>query len=251
MSSAGATGRTTPMPRSPRSPGLRTGCRRVRRALESVFGDAQDFEFTVEDGALWLLQTRAAKRTAWAALRIACDLVDDGVIDPPTALARLQAYDIDTISRSRLASDQEPQPVAQAVPASAGVACGRIALDVATATRFADAGQQVILVREQLSTDDIAGLSVCRGLVTAAGARTSHAAVVARHLGIACLVGCRELSINLGGQVVRIGSSELHPGDTITVDGTDGRIYVGELILIDERPLELIARVRDWQQTFA
>jgi pyruvate, orthophosphate dikinase len=232
-------------------PGLADRLQTVRRALESVFGDAQDFEFTVEDGALWLLQTRAAKRTAWAALRIACDLVDDGVIDPPTALARLQAYDIDTISRSRLASDQEPQPVAQAVPASAGVACGRIALDVATATRFADAGQQVILVREQLSTDDIAGLSVCRRLVTAAGARTSHAAVVARHLGIACLVGCRELSINLGGQVVRIGSSELHPGDTITVDGTDGRIYVGELMLIDERPLELIARVRDWQQTFA
>ena len=95
----------------------------VRRTLESVFGDAQDFEFTVEDGALWLLQTRAAKRTPWAALRIACDLVDDGVIDPATALARLQAYDIETLSRSRLASDQEPQPAAQAVPASAGVAC--------------------------------------------------------------------------------------------------------------------------------
>ena len=232
-------------------PGLADRLQAVRRTLESVFGDAQDFEFTVEDGALWLLQTRAAKRTPWAALRIACDLVDDGVIDPTTALARLQAYDIDAISRSRLASDQEPQPVAQAVPASAGVACGRIALDVATATRFAEAGQQVILVREQLSTDDIAGLSVCRGLVTAAGARTSHAAVVARHLGIACLVGCRQLSIDLGGQVVRIGSIELHPGDTITVDGTDGRIYVGELNLIDERPLELIARVRDWQQTLA
>ncbi len=232
-------------------PGLADRLQAVRRTLESVFGDAQDFEFTVEDGALWLLQTRAAKRTPWAALRIACDLVDDGVIDPTTALARLQAYDIDAISRSRLASNQEPQPAAQAVPASAGVACGRIALDVATATRFAEAGQRVILVREQLSTDDIAGLSVCRGLVTAAGARTSHAAVVARHLGIACLVGCSQLSIDLGGQVVRIGSIELHPGDTITVDGTDGRIYVGELNLIDERPLELIARVRDWQQTLA
>ena len=95
MSSGAATGRTTPMPRSQRSPGLRTGCR-PSGAPQSVFGgDAQDFEFTVEDGALWLLQTRAAKRTAWAvALRIACDLVDDGVIDPQTALARLQAYDI-------------------------------------------------------------------------------------------------------------------------------------------------------------
>jgi pyruvate,orthophosphate dikinase len=232
-------------------PGLADQLQAVRRTLESVFADAQDFEFTVEDGELWLLQTRAAKRTSWAALRIACDLVDDGLIDPTSALGRLRGYDIDAVTRWRLASDLPPEPIGQALPASAGVASGRIALDVPTATRFAETGQEVILVRERLSTDDIAGLAVCRGLVTGAGARTSHAAVVARHLGIACLVGCRQLSIDPAGQVLRIGSTELHSGDTITVDGTDGRIYAGALALVEERPLELIARVRDWQHAVA
>jgi len=231
--------------------GLAEQLQAVRRTLEAVFGDAQDFEFTVEDGELWLLQTRAAKRTPWAAVRIACDLVDEGLIDPATALARLCAYDIDGITRWRLASEQSRQSIGQAVPASAGVASGRIALDVPTATRFAETGQPVILVRSGLSTDDIAGLAVCRGLVTGAGARTSHAAVVARHLGIACLVGCRELSVDLAGQALRIGDTELHAGDTITVDGADGRIYAGALALVEERPLELIARVHEWEQALA
>lgn len=160
-------------------PGLAHELQTVRRRLEALFGDAQDFEFTVEEGKLWLLQTRTAKRTPWAALHIACDLVDEELIDPATAVRRLGDYDLDSITRV-LAAEDGAQPIAHGIPAGTGVATGRAALDVATARRYAEQGDPVVLVRDEASTEDISGLAVCRGLITATGARTSHAAVVAR-----------------------------------------------------------------------
>ena len=223
-------------------PGLAHELQRVRRLLEATFRDAQDFEFTVQEGRLWLLQTRTAKRTPWAALQIACDLVDEGLIDPSTALERLQDHDVDSIRRFRLSLVQGEEAIGRAVPAGAGVVSGRIALEVESAVQRAQAGDAVILVRENASTDDIAALAVCRGLLTGAGARTSHAAVVARQLGLVCLVNCPGLVVDLQSHTLQIGDCPLIEGDTITIDGGQGRIYAGALDLVEERPSPLVSR---------
>ncbi|HEX9034814.1 MAG TPA: PEP/pyruvate-binding domain-containing protein [Streptosporangiaceae bacterium] len=228
-------------------PGLGRNLQAARRTLEAIFRDAQDFEFTVEEGKLWLLQARAAKRTPWAALQIASDLVDEGVIDQATALERLRSYDLDDISRTGFGDGARPGPIGHGTPASHGAASGRIALDVPTALREAERHDPVILVRAETSTEDIAALAVCQGLVTGRGARTSHAAVIARQLGIACLVNCGSLSIDLSARRLRIGDVPLAEGDQVTVDGTAGAIYPGALELTEERPTELISRVRGWQ----
>jgi len=229
-------------------PGLAADLQTVRHTLEELFGDAQDFEFTVEEGKLWLLQTRSAKRTPWAALQIACDLVDEGLIDQVTALDRLRAYDLDRITSVRLGSGAGITSIALATPAGGGVASGRIALDVDAVLRHAAHDEPAILVRDQASTEDIAALAVCQGVLTATGARTSHAAVVARQLGIACLVNCHELSIDLPERRLCIGDRQLHEDDTITIDATTGRIYPGALQLTEEHPTGLIERVRAWQR---
>jgi pyruvate,orthophosphate dikinase len=162
----------------------------VAHRLEALFGDAQDFEFTLQDGRLSLLQTRDAQRTPWAALRIAVDLVTEGVIGPQEALERLRGLEVTTIQRTRLASDR-PKPLAMATVASIGAASGAVALDTAAAERLSRNGTPAILVRAETTTEDITGMAKADGILTGAGGRTSHAAVVARQLGKVCLVGCR------------------------------------------------------------
>jgi pyruvate,orthophosphate dikinase len=229
-----------------RFPAVHAELLRVRRTLEAVFRDVQDFEFTVQEGALYLLQTRDAKRTAWAALRIACDLVDEGLIDEGTALARLGEVDLDAARRIRL-SGATATPLARATPASPGVASGRIALDPERAQAMARRGERVILVRRDVATEDVAALGSAAGLLTARGVRTAHAAVVARQLGIACMVGCRELGIDLEGRRCTIGDRGLDEGDLITVDGAGGAVYEGELTTVVERPTDLLGRIETWR----
>lgn len=226
-------------------PGLAHQLQQIRKRLEAVFHDAQDFEFTVQDGILWMLQTRSAKRTPLAALRIACALVDEGLIDPCTAVQRLDGYDLDSISTARL--DTNVAPIGFGTAAGNGVASGRVALSVESAQRLAGTGDSVILVRSAATTDDIAGLAVCTGLVTAYGARTSHAAVVARQLGVVTVVSCRPMSIDLSRELVRFDEHEIAQGDAITVDGDDGRVFAGQLELTIDRPTALIERARAWQ----
>jgi pyruvate,orthophosphate dikinase len=228
-------------------PGLAHELQSVRRRLEGLFRDVQDFEFTVEEGKLWMLQTRTAKRTAWAALRIACDLVDEGLIDAATAVERLGPCDLDSINRVRLADESAAQIIGRGVPASDGVGSGRMALGIGAAQRLSREGDPVVLVRDEALTQDIAGLAVCRGVVTATGARTSHAAVVARQLGVACVVGCRDLSFDSDHGKVQTGHCEVREGEWITVDGATGLIYQGEPEVCIERPVELIERVRTWR----
>jgi len=229
-------------------PGVVRQLESVRRTLEELFSDAQDFEFTVEDGKLWLLQTRTAKRTALAALQIACDQVDEGIIDPATALQRLEGYDLDQIKLLQLELDPGIEPAGSATPASTGVAAGLVALDVNAALRLAAGTQPVILVREHASTADIAALAVCRGLLTATGSRTSHAAVVARQLGVVCLVNCADLSIGPAAGHLRIGNHKLQAEDPITIDGSSGLIYRGLLRVTEQRPTDLLDRVRTWRK---
>ena len=244
---AGRQATTDPEPLIAALPGLAHQLQTVRRRLEVLFGDAQDFEFTVEEGKLWLLQTRTAKRTPWAALRIACDLVDEELIDPATAVRRMREHDLDGITRVRLAADGAAPPIGHGMPAGTGVTTGRVAVTVETARRYAEHGDPVVLVRAEASTDDISGLAVCRGLVTATGARTSHAAVVARQLGVVCVVGCPGLSVDSERRRLNLGPHQLNEGDLITVDGDRGLVYQGELEVRLERPRELVERIREWK----
>ncbi|MGO9343106.1 MAG: PEP/pyruvate-binding domain-containing protein [Acidimicrobiales bacterium] len=230
-------------------PGLARELQTIRRRLEILFGDAQDFEFTVQEGKLWLLQTRDAKRTPWAALKIACDLVDEGLIEPAAALQRLRPIDVDGIARASLAVPDGVEPIGCGLPAGTGVAAGRVALSIKAAKRFSSAGDSVILVRDEASTEDIAGFAVCAGLVTARGARTSHAAVVARQLGVVCIVSCGELVLDNDRMRFRLSNHQIDEGDTITVDGDDGCIYRGELEVQLQVPRQLIDRVHSWRDS--
>jgi pyruvate,orthophosphate dikinase len=214
--------------------------------LESAFRDMQDFEFTVQDGRLYFLQTRAGKRTPWAALQIAVDLVATGVIDPSTALQRLSGIDLDALTRTRLRSGQDGTPIATGTAASLGVATGAIATDSAAARQMC-AEQPVILVRPEISPDDIAGFEAAAGVLTSLGGRTSHAAVVARHMGKVCVVGCRALRIDDDARRGWLGDRPFHEGDLITIDGESGHVYSGRVEVVIERPTEALAAVARWK----
>ncbi len=218
----------------------------VAARLEALFRDAQDFEFTVQDGRMLLLQTRRAQRTPLAALRMAVEMVAEGLVTPAEALRRLDGVDLASLGRTRFAP---PMPVAltQAVVAGTGVASGPLALDEAAATRFADDGTPAILVRPETLTADIAGLARAAGLLTVAGSRTAHAAVVARQLGKVCLVGCVDLDIDLARRRCRIGGKAFDEGDAISIDGNTGVIYAGALSVLTERPDRELAAVAEWR----
>jgi pyruvate,orthophosphate dikinase len=214
--------------------------------LELLFGDAQDFEFTVQSGILWFLQSRHAKRTPWALVRIAVDMVEEGLCQPAEALQRLAEIDLNLVERTFFALPLPP-PLANAQVASIGVACGAIALDSASAKRMVAAGQPVILVRQETSTADIDGLAVAEGVVTATGGRTSHAAVVARQLGKVCLVSCPGLMADVVGRAVRIGERRLVEGEFLSIDGNDGAVYPGRLTVVTERPERELAVINSWR----
>jgi pyruvate,orthophosphate dikinase len=217
----------------------------VAHRLETLFGDAQDFEFTLQNSRLYLLQTRDAKRTPCAAVRMAVDLVAEGIATPQNALERLRGIDLAAVSRTRFAGER-PMPLAFATVASLGVASGAVALDAAAADRLAVDGASVVLVRAETMTDDIAGMARAAGVLTGSGGRTSHAAVVARQLGKVCLVGCRTLSIDLQRRLCRIGERIFAEGDSISLDGNDGAIYPGRLAIVAERPERELAIIAGW-----
>jgi pyruvate,orthophosphate dikinase len=197
--------------------------------LEREFGDMQDFEFTVQDAHLYLLQTRNGKCSAQALARIALDLFDAGVISAELARERTAALKLgDLVTTRTVSSDGEPlTPLSHAASASSGVAVGEIAFDEAAAQARHAAGVAVILVRRDAETADIAALELAAGLLTQRGARTSHAAVVARQLGKVCLVGCAEMQLDETGRTLQIGETTLHEGDLLTLDGNDGTVYAG------------------------
>jgi pyruvate,orthophosphate dikinase len=218
----------------------------LRHALESTFGDAQEFEFTVQDGRLYLLQSRTAKRTPWAALRIAVEQVREGVATPGQGLARLEGIDLGAIERRRVADEGEVA-LATAEPASIGLAVGAIALDAKACERLAARGLPAILVRNDTSTEDIAGIAAAVGVLTARGGRTSHAAVVARQMGKVCLVGCATLRVDEGARAIVLGTRTMREGETICLDADRGRVLEGEPEVIVERPEGLLAEVAKWR----
>lgn len=233
-----------------RLPSVYEELHQVKHDLEAEFKDLQDFEFTVQDGRLYMLQTRDGKRTPWAALRVAVDLVEEGLIDEQSGLDRLAAYDLDSLERIRLieGTGANEGPIASAIPAGIGVAVGAIVLDPDRARVEADGGTPVVLVRSHPSTDDVAGIAVAEGMLTAAGGRTSHAAVVARHQGKTCLVGCSALRVDYESRRCWIGDRCFVEGDHISLDGDAGHVYAGRLAVRRERPVHLLARVARWRE---
>jgi pyruvate,orthophosphate dikinase len=220
--------------------------RTVRQALESEFRDVQEFEFTIQEGRLFILQTRTAKRAPLAALRIAVEQVHEGLIEREEALSRLKEYNLDSIRQMSLNAGPEVTVLATAIPASLGVAVGEIALDAERAQQRAAAGQPVILIRRDTSTSDIAGIAVAQGILTALGGRTSHAAVIARQMNKVCLVGCPSLVVDLANRRCAIGGKWFNEGECIGLDGGAGRVLAGEVEIIEERPSVHLAEVAKW-----
>ncbi len=219
----------------------------ICRTLEAMFRDAQDFEFTVQGGVLFLLQTRRAKRTNWAALAIATDMVTQGLLTPDEALKRLEGIDLNAIVRTSFAPPVS-KALAVAQVASMGVASGALALDTAAVKRFTDLGQMAILVRWETVTADIEGMALAAVILTGSGGRTSRAAVVARQMGKVCLVACPELEIDLARRQCSIGGQVFSEGDFLSLDGNAGAIYPGPLVPVVERPESALATIVAWRQ---
>lgn len=215
----------------------------VGESLEKAFRDAQEYEFTVENGELFMLQTRTAKRTLLASLRMAVEMADSGLITAEEALGRLSAIDIESITIRRVKSTKPP--LAQAIPAGTGVAQGPAAFSVKAAQAFAERATPAILLRNEVATDDIAGIAVVSGVLTATGGRTSHAAVVARQMGKVCLVGCVDLVIDEKAKQARLGEAVILEGDPLCLDGDAGAVYADSPTITSERPEALIKRVNE------
>src|SRR6476469_368650 len=215
-------------------------------SLEHHYRDMQDIEFTVEQGHLYLLQTRTAKRTAAAAIKCAVDMTAEGLIEREEAVSRIDPRQLDPLLHPRRDPDAQFEVAAQGLNASPGAACGKIVLDADTAEEHGKAGEAVILVRWETTPDDIHGLIQAQGVLTAHGGMTSHAAVVARGMGKPCVAGCDDLDIDSGKKSVRIGRHKLREGDVITIDGGTGRVIVGEVPLVPPAINEDFETILDW-----
>ena len=199
----------------------------VFELLEKHYRDMQDIEFTVERGHLWMLQTRSGKRTAKAALKMAVDMVGEGLIDEATAIKRVDPMALDQLLHPTLDPDAARDVLTRGLPASPGAASGAIVLDADTAERRAAMGEAVILVRVETSPEDIHGMHAAKGILTARGGMTSHAAVVARGMGRPCVSGASGVSIDMASRTCRIGNRDLKEGDLITLDGANGEVMAG------------------------
>jgi len=222
----------------------------ICRELEVLLGDAQDFEFTIQSGVLFLLQTRRAKRTDWAALAIAVDMVAEGLLTPADGLARLAGIDLNSVVRTSFALPL-PDTLAVAQVAGMGVASGAVALDPDAVKRLIAAGTPAILVRLETVTTDIEGMALAAGILTGSGGRTSHAAVVARQLGKVCLVACPGLEIDLEHRQCRIGGRVLNEGDFLSLNGNTGTVHFGRLAPLTERPERALAAIAAWRTAAA
>jgi pyruvate,orthophosphate dikinase len=214
--------------------------------LEQHYRDMQDIEFTIEEGKLYLLQTRSAKRTAAAAIKAAVDMVGEGLISNEEAVARIDPTSLDQLLHPMLDPSRQFDVAARGLNASPGAACGTIVLDADTAEERGKAGESVILVGWETTPDDIHGMIQAKGVLTAHGGMTSHAAVVARGMGKPCVAGVEGLEIDKGARTIRVGGHELHEGDVITIDGGTGRVIVGEVALVPPQINEDFETILGW-----
>ena len=216
------------------------------RRLEEHYREMQDIEFTVEEGSLYILQTRAGKRTAPAALRIAVAMVDEDLISREEAVTRIEAAQLDQLLHPMIDPAADYEVVAKGLNASPGAATGKIVLDADDAEARGRAGEDVVLVRWETTPDDIHGIMQARGVLTAQGGMTSHAAVVARGMGKPCVAGCEGLAIDQAGKRIKVGGQELREGDLLTINGGTGEVIIGEVPLVPPKIDENFETVLGW-----
>jgi pyruvate,orthophosphate dikinase len=220
----------------------------ITNKLEAFFKDMQDVEFTIERGKLYMLQTRNGKRTAHAAIKIACDLVDEGLVTEEEALLKIDPKQLDDLLHPQFdkAVLKKAVPIAAGLAASPGAACGKIAFSAEEATERAAAGEDVILVRLETSPEDIEGMHVAKGILTARGGRTSHAAVVARGMGRCCVAGCGALVINEKEKTLTINGKVYTDQDILSLDGSTGKVYEGAIKTVDPEIAGYFGRIMGW-----
>ena len=211
---------------------------KIRTSLEKHYNDMQDIEFTIEEGKLWMLQTRTGKRTGGAAIQMAVDMVGEGMIDKKTAIMRVNPEQIDELLHTRLNSEEEKksQLLTRGLPAGPGGSVGQVVFTADDAESWAKLGKTVILVREETSPEDVHGMHVAEGILTAKGGMTSHAALVARGWGKCCIVGCASININFDKKEMNIDDELIKEGDWISMNGTTGTVYLGQVSLKSADP---------------
>ena len=220
----------------------------VCQTLEDHYKDMQDMEFTVEDKKLYMLQTRNGKRTAQAALKIACDLVDEGMRTEEEAVAMIDPRNLDTLLHPQFdaAALGAATPIGKGLGASPGAACGKIVFSAEDAQTWHDNGEKVVLVRLETSPEDITGMKVAQGVLTVRGGMTSHAAVVARGMGTCCVSGCGDIAMDEENKQFTLAGKEFHEGDSISIDGTTGNIYDGIIPTVDATIAGEFGRIMAW-----
>ncbi len=218
----------------------------VAELLEKHYKDMQDIEFTIEKGKLYLLQTRNGKRTAAAAVRIAVDMVNEGLITKEDAIMRVTPENVDTLLHPQIDPKAKKELIAKGLAASPGAAVGKVVFDPDKAVELAEKGEKVLLVRPETTPDDIHGMNAAQGVLTARGGMTSHAAVVARAMGKPAVVGCEELSINMKEGYFVARGHRVNEGDIITIDGTTGEVYLGEVPLIPPSISGNLEKILKW-----
>ena len=224
----------------------------VCHTLETHYRDMQDMEFTVEHGKLYMLQTRNGKRTAQAALKIACDLVDEGMRSEEEAVAMIDPRNLDTLLHPQFdaAALKAATPMGKALGASPGAACGKIVFTADDAVEWAARGEKVVLVRLETSPEDITGMKSAQGILTVRGGMTSHAAVVARGMGTCCVSGCGDIVMDEANKKFTLAGKEFHEGDPISIDGTTGNIYDGIIPTVDATIAGEFGRIMDWADKY-
>ena len=224
----------------------------VCKTLENHYRDMQDMEFTVENKKLYMLQTRNGKRTAQAALKIACDLVDEGMRTEEEAVAMIDPRNLDTLLHPQFdaAALKAATPIGKGLGASPGAACGKIVFTADDAVEWAARGEKVVLVRLETSPEDITGMKSAQGILTVRGGMTSHAAVVARGMGTCCVSGCGDIAMDEANKKFTLAGKEFHEGDAISIDGTTGNIYDGIIPTVDATIAGEFGRIMAWADKF-
>ena len=224
----------------------------VCKTLENHYRDMQDMEFTVEHGKLYMLQTRNGKRTAQAALKIACDLVDEGMRTPEEAVAMIDPRNLDTLLHPQFDTKalKAATPLGRGLGASPGAACGQVVFTAEDAVEWKEAGKKVVLVRLETSPEDITGMKAAQGILTVRGGMTSHAAVVARGMGTCCVSGCGDIKMDEENKKFELAGKVFHEGDEISIDGTTGNIYAGLIPTVDAKIAGEFGRIMAWADEF-
>ena len=224
----------------------------VCSTLENHYHDMQDMEFTVENGKLFMLQTRNGKRTAQAALKIACDLVDEGMIDEKQAVLMIDPRNLDTLLHPQFDTEAlaKANPMGKGLGASPGAACGKIVFNADDAIEWKKRGEKVVLVRLETSPEDITGMKAAQGILTVRGGMTSHAAVVARGMGTCCVSGCGDIAMDEANKKFTLGGKTFHEGDFISIDGSTGKIYDGIIPTVDATISGYFGRIMGWADKY-